>query len=82
MLPVAALPATVAVGLLLLQHEHNYLHWLSPVLVCVPAAAIVIMFWRPALAGAAVAAALVAALTVRAVYLTTVWQVRVNGPFP
>lgn len=66
-LPVTALATTVAVALVLLHHEHNYLHWLWPALVCAPAAAVAVMFWRPALTGAAVAAALSVALIVPAV---------------
>jgi hypothetical protein len=76
-LPAAALATTVAVALVLLSNEYNYLHWLWPVLAAVAATAIVIMAWRPA-----VAAALCVALAVPAVYSATVWEVPVNGPFP
>jgi 4-amino-4-deoxy-L-arabinose transferase-like glycosyltransferase len=82
LLPAAALVVTLAVQLMLLRREHDYLRWLWPVLAVVIALAIVVMLWRPRLRGAAIAAGLAALLLVPAIYSATVWEVPVNGTFP
>jgi 4-amino-4-deoxy-L-arabinose transferase-like glycosyltransferase len=81
-LPAAALIATLAVTLVLLRREHDYLHWLWPVLIGVVGAAVVMMFWHPRVTRAAIAAGLATLLVVPAIYSATVWQVPVNGTFP
>jgi 4-amino-4-deoxy-L-arabinose transferase-like glycosyltransferase len=81
-LPAGALIATVVVALVLLHREHDYLHWLWPILIGIVGAAVAIMIWAPRVAGAAVATGLAALLVVPAIYSATVWQVPVNGTFP
>jgi 4-amino-4-deoxy-L-arabinose transferase-like glycosyltransferase len=82
LLPVAALAVTLAVQVMLLRREHDYLRWLWPVLGVVIAGAIIVMLLRPRLRGPAIAAGLVALLLVPAIYSATVWQVPVDGTFP
>jgi 4-amino-4-deoxy-L-arabinose transferase-like glycosyltransferase len=82
LLPAVAMIATVAVTLVLLRREHDYLHWFWPVLIAAVGVAIVAMLWRPRVAPAAIAAGLGLLLVVPAIYCATVWQVPVNGTFP
>jgi 4-amino-4-deoxy-L-arabinose transferase-like glycosyltransferase len=81
-LPAGALAVTVAVAIMLLHRDYDYLHWLWPVLIGVVGAALALMPWHPRLASAAIAAGLAASLVVPAIYSATVWQVPVNGTFP
>jgi 4-amino-4-deoxy-L-arabinose transferase-like glycosyltransferase len=81
-LPSAALLATLAVTILLLHREHDYLHWLWPILVGVVGASVVMMVWRPRVVRAAIAAAVGVLLLVPAIYSATTWEVPVNGTFP
>ena len=81
-LPAAALIASLAVELMLLHREHDYLHWLWPLLVAVVGAAVIMMLWQPPVAATAIVVGLGALLVVPAVYSATVWQVPVNGTFP
>ena len=78
-LPAGALVATVAVGLLLLHREYDYLRWLWPVVIAVAGVAIVTTWWRPQLG---IAAAVAVSLVFPAIYSATVWQVPVDGTFP
>jgi len=82
LLPAAALAVTLGVTLMLLRREHDYLHWLWPVLAVIVAAAVVAMAWRPRVTPLALAGALAALLVVPAIYSATVWEVPVNGTFP
>jgi 4-amino-4-deoxy-L-arabinose transferase-like glycosyltransferase len=81
-LPAGALIATVAVAIMLLHREYDYLHWLWPILIGIVGAGVVMMLWQPRAAAAAIAAGLGALLVVPAIYSATVWQVPVNGTFP
>jgi 4-amino-4-deoxy-L-arabinose transferase-like glycosyltransferase len=81
-LPAAALILTVVISIVLLHREHDYLHWFWPVLIGVVGAAIVMMFWQPRVANAAIAVALCTVLVAPAIYSATVWLVPVNGTFP
>jgi 4-amino-4-deoxy-L-arabinose transferase-like glycosyltransferase len=81
-LPAGALIATVAVAIMLLHRQYDYLHWLWPVVIAVVGVAIAMMPWHPRLASAAIAAGLAASLLIPAIYSATVWQVPVNGTFP
>jgi 4-amino-4-deoxy-L-arabinose transferase-like glycosyltransferase len=82
LLAAVGLLGTLAVTLMLLRREHDYLHWLWPILVGVVGAAVVMMLWQPRVARAAIAAGLGTLMIVPAVYSATVWQVPVNGTFP
>ncbi len=81
-LPAAALILTVVISIVLLHREHDYLHWFWPVLIGIVGAAIVMMFWQPRVANAAIAVALCTVLLAPAIYSATVWLVPVNGTFP
>jgi len=81
-LPLLALATTVGVQIYLLSQEHDYLKWLWPILILAVAACIALLFLRPRLLGASVAAGLVALLVVPALYSKTVWEVPVDGTFP
>ena len=81
-LPAAALLATLVVELVLLRREHDYLHWLWPLMIGVVGAAVVMMVWHPRVARVAIVAGLAMALVAPAVFSATVWQVPVNGTFP
>ena len=81
-LPAVALICTMIVELLLLRREHDYLHWLWPVMIGVIGAAIVMMLWQPRVARAAVATGVAMLLVAPAIFSATVWQVPVNGTFP
>ncbi|MGD0386851.1 MAG: glycosyltransferase family 39 protein [Solirubrobacteraceae bacterium] len=81
-LPAAGMVATVAVTLMLLRREYDYLHWFWPVLVGVVGGAVVMMFWHPRVARTAIAVGLGMLLIVPAIYSATTWQVPVNGTFP
>lgn len=81
-LPALALVLTLIVTLVLLRREHDYLHWLWPILIGVVGAALFMMFWQPHVARAAIVCGLAALLLAPAVYSATVWQVPVNGTFP
>jgi 4-amino-4-deoxy-L-arabinose transferase-like glycosyltransferase len=81
-LPAGALIVTVAVAIMLLHREYDYLHWLWPVVIGIVGAAVVMMLWQPRAAAAAIAAGLAASLLIPAIYSATVWQVPVNGTFP
>jgi 4-amino-4-deoxy-L-arabinose transferase-like glycosyltransferase len=81
-LAAAAMVATVAVTLVLLRREHDYLHWFWPLLVGIVGAAAVMMLWRPRVARTAIAVGLGTLLVVPAIYCATTWQVPVNGTFP
>jgi 4-amino-4-deoxy-L-arabinose transferase-like glycosyltransferase len=81
-LPSAALITTLAVTLVLLRREHDYLHWLWPILVGIVGAAVVMMLWQPRTARTAIVAGTAVLLLAPAIYSATVWQVPVNGTFP
>ena len=74
--------AVVAVELVLLRREHDYLHWLWPIMVGIVGAAVLMMAWQPRVARTAILAAVAMLLVAPAVYSATVWQVPVNGTFP
>ena len=82
LLPAGALIATAAVALMLLRREHDYLHWLWPILIGIVGAAVLMMLWQKRVVRVAIAAGLAALLAVPAIYSATVWQVPVNGTFP
>jgi 4-amino-4-deoxy-L-arabinose transferase-like glycosyltransferase len=82
LLPAAALIATLAVELLLLRREHDYLHWLWPIMIGIVGAAVLMMAWQPPVARTAIVVAVAMLLVAPAVYSATVWQVPVNGTFP
>jgi 4-amino-4-deoxy-L-arabinose transferase-like glycosyltransferase len=81
-LPAGALVVTLAVTVMLLRREFDYLRWLWPLLGVVVAGAVVVMAWRPRLTSLALAGALATLLVVPAIYSATVWEVPVNGTFP
>jgi len=82
LLAAAALVTTVIVELVLLRREHDYLHWLWPIIIGVVGAAVVMMAWQPHVARTSIVAAVAMLLVAPAVYSATVWQVPVNGTFP
>ena len=81
-LPATALGLTAGVTVMLLARQYDYLHWLWPILIAVAALAVLTLLWRPALAGPAIAVAVLCALVAPAIYSATVWQVPVDGTFP
>lgn len=82
LLAAGALFTTLIVELVLLRREHDYLHWLWPVMIGVVGAAVVMMLWHPRVGRAAILAGLAILLVAPAVFSATVWQVPVNGTFP
>jgi 4-amino-4-deoxy-L-arabinose transferase-like glycosyltransferase len=81
-LPVAALATTVGVQILLLSRQYDYLKWLWPILILAVVVCAALLWLRPRLTAATIAAGLVALLVVPALYSKTVWDVPVDGTFP
>jgi 4-amino-4-deoxy-L-arabinose transferase-like glycosyltransferase len=81
-LAAVALISTLIVELLLLRREHDYLHWLWPIMIGVVGAAVLMMAWQPRVARSAIVAAVAMLLVAPAIFSATVWQVPVNGTFP
>ena len=82
LLPAAALITTLIVELALLRREHDYLHWLWPVMIGVVGAALMMMVWQPRVSRPAIVAAVAILMVAPAVFSATVWEVPVNGTFP
>jgi 4-amino-4-deoxy-L-arabinose transferase-like glycosyltransferase len=81
LLAPAAIVATVAAQVVLLQRAH-YLHWLQPVLIAGGAAAAAALLWGRGVAPYALAAALCLLLVAPTAYSTTTWRKPVQGTFP
>ena len=81
-LPALAFALTVITAIVLLGREHDYLHWLLPVLIAVAVIVVVAIVLRPADASVSIGVGVLAALLVPAIYSATVWQVPVDGTFP
>jgi hypothetical protein len=79
---VAALATTVGVQILLLSRQYDYLKWLWPILILAVVVCAALLWLRPRLTAATIAAGLVALLVVPALYSKTVWDVPVDGTFP
>jgi 4-amino-4-deoxy-L-arabinose transferase-like glycosyltransferase len=81
-LPAAALATTVGVQIYLLSQQYDYLEWLWPILIVAAIACVGLLWLRPRLTAATMAAGLIALLVVPALYSKTVWEVPVDGTFP
>jgi hypothetical protein len=81
-LPALAFALTVITAIVLLGREHDYLHWLLPVLVAVAVIVVLAIVLRPSDASLSIGVGVLAALLVPAIYSATVWQVPVDGTFP
>ncbi len=81
-LPALAFGLTVITAIVLLGREHDYLHWLLPVLIAVAVIVVGAIALRPADASVSIGVGVLAALLVPAIYSATVWQVPVDGTFP
>ena len=82
LLGALAIASTVAVQIVLLSKQYDYLEWLWPVLGVAAMVCIVLAWLRPRHMAAAIAAAFVALLVVPTLYSKTVWEVPVDGTFP
>ena len=68
LLPALGMIGSLIVTIVLLRREHDWLHWMWPILIAVVIVAIVMMAWQPRVTTAALAAGLAALLVPVALY--------------
>ncbi|HEX4035203.1 MAG TPA: glycosyltransferase family 39 protein [Solirubrobacteraceae bacterium] len=81
-LPALGLIGSLAVTLELLRREHDWLHWMWPVLIAIVVVALVMMAWHPRVSAVSIAVAVAVLLVPIALYSASTWEVPVNGTFP
>ena len=82
LLPALGLIASLVVSLVLLRREHDWLHWMWPILIAFVIVAVVMMAWQPRISALAIAVAVAVLLLPVALYSASTWEVPVNGTFP
>ncbi len=82
LLPALGLIGSLVVTLVLLRREHDWLHWMWPILIAVVIVAIVMMVWQVRVTTPALAVAIAALLVPVALYSASTWEVPANGTFP